>query len=305
MEKMINRWLSAGVINKETANVLLTDVKREKDKQNKLRKKILICTIFATFIITIISCFFEHILLILLLCLSVIYDIFKTIIINTPSILISLLTILTISSLIGGYNLAFEKKKFPQLGHSLIILSSLLIGGTYALIGQTYNIDANNTGLMFLWLISILPLAYILKNNIINIISIILFYIGSKLLSWNFNDDNTFYFFIYWLPLIGIGFYTIGNIPIIKKEFNKFSITYKILGLISIFIPLSVLTMQFLALVLPNANEIIVMILANIAIITIILISYILSIKNKKQNNFTLTVFLLQQIKKLFFKKEE
>lgn len=332
MEKMINKWLSAGIINQNIANVLLADVKREKDKQNKIRMNILIYTLAAIFLGTGVITFISA------------NDWLIKFLMESPIIQILLLTILTISSLIGGYNLAFEKKKFPQLGHSLIILSSLLIGGTYALIGQTYNIDANNTGLMFLWLISILPLAYIFKNNAINIICIILFYIGINFFYWDLRIDKGFTWTIFMPTIIGITLYTIGNIPIIKKEFEKFSTTYKIIGLLPIFttlfiltcstedsyqlispfylIPIAILfiinlgyylfskekdnllqvetgfllgflTMLLLALVLPNVNEIIITILANIAIIAMISAGYNFGIKNEKQSIVTLTNWFL------------
>ena len=45
MEKMINKWLSAGMITQEIASVLLDDVKKEKARQYRIRLNICIYTV--------------------------------------------------------------------------------------------------------------------------------------------------------------------------------------------------------------------------------------------------------------------
>ena len=162
MEKKIEKWLSEGLIDNHTASKMLEDIKEDRAKIRKTRINITVYTIAVILIglgvITFISA--NEWLLQLL---------------NSNDFLkIILMASVTIASFAGGYHLAYNKGNFPKLGNALIVLSTLLIGGTYALIGQIYNINANGSSILFLWLISILPVAYIFKNYAVNIISIIL-----------------------------------------------------------------------------------------------------------------------------------
>ena len=227
MEKLIKKLVTEGKINQETADILLNEIRIKKEKTNRMRINILIYTIATVLIgIGVISFISAN-------------DWILKLLNNLPLIKIIALSTVTICSLFGGYKLAFEGTKFPKLGHALIFFSTLLIGGTYALIGQTYNINANNCALMFIWLISILPVAYIFKNNAINIVSLILFIIGTVFFYSDiaYSDDNCIYFMTLYMPiLIGFCLYIAGNIPIVKDKYGAFSLTYKLVGLVPIFI---------------------------------------------------------------------
>ena len=222
MEKRITRWLEKGLIDKQAALALLKDVKEEKAKNHKLKLNIAIYTTSIVLIGMGVISFIAANDWILQLFNR--FEILKVI----------LMFALTCASLLGGYHLAYEKKSFPRLGNALIFLSTLLIGGTYALIGQTYNINANNSGLMFLWLISVVPLAYIYKSKAINFLSIILYIFG---VCFYFGDiSSKISINALYIPLIvGTSLYTIGNIPFILNKFNKFSLNYKLIGLVPIF----------------------------------------------------------------------
>ena len=230
MEKKIEKWLNNGIIDKNTANILLEDIKKDKEQLRKTRTNITIYTIAVIFLGIGILTFISSNDWILQLLNSI--DLIK----------ILLMVLATFSSMWGGYKLAYENKKLPKLGNALFILSSLLIGGLYALIGQIYNINANNSSLMFLWLLSILPLAYIFKNNVINIISVILFIIGYCFYYMELDIDHAEVWTIYIPLILGTGLYTLGNIPLIKDKFNQFSIIYKVIGSIPIFITILILT---------------------------------------------------------------
>ncbi len=222
MEKRITRWLEKGLIDKQTALALLKEAKEEKAKNHKLKLNIAIYTTSIVLIGMGIISFIAANDWILQLFNK--FEILKII----------LMLALTSASLLGGYHLAYEKKNYPRLGNALVFLSTLLIGGTYALIGQTYNINANNSGLMFMWLISVVPLAYLYKSKAINFLSIVLYILG---ICFYFGDiSSRISINALYVPLIvGTSLYTIGNIPFILNKFNKFSLNYKLIGLVPIF----------------------------------------------------------------------
>ena len=123
MEKQIQRWLEKGIITKEIALSLLTDVKMQKEKIHRTKMNITIYTIAAILIGTGALTFIAANDWILKL-----FELFKT-------LKIFILAFCSCLSLWGGYKLIYELEKYPKLGHFLTILSSILIGGTYALIG--------------------------------------------------------------------------------------------------------------------------------------------------------------------------
>lgn len=230
MEKRILKWVEDGLIDKQTALKMLADIKEEKQRNAKIKTNITIYTIAVILLgIGVISFIAANDWIIELL--------------NSSNILkIALMSAVTFSSLWFGYQLAYEKKNFPRLGNALIVLSSILIGATYALIGQTYNINANNSCLMFIWLISIVPLAYLFKNHTINIISIVLLVLGVIFFYAQLAIDESMVWTIFMPVICGTLLYSIGNIPFVLNKFNNFSLSYKIVGSLPIFITLLILT---------------------------------------------------------------
>ena len=237
MEKRIKKWLKKGLINLEIAEKLIADIKDEKQRRQKLQFNITIYTIGALLLGTGIISFVS--------ANDWIFEIFASfleIFVTNNIIKIVLLFIVTILTFWSGYNLAYEKKKLPRLGNALIFLSTLLVGATYALIGQTYNINANNAGLMFLWAISILPVAYIFRNAAVNILAVVLSVLGIIFFFADLAIDRVEVWTIFIPILCGTFFYTIGNIPIVLNKYNDFSFVYKMVGLLPIFVTLLILT---------------------------------------------------------------
>lgn len=230
MENKIKKWLNEGLIDNKTAARMLKDIKEDKERLRKTKVNILIYTIAVVLIgLSVITFISANDWLLELL--------------NSNRLLkVALLMLVTLASFFGGYALAYEKKNFPKLGSALIFLSSILIGGTYALIGQIYNIDANSASLMFLWLISILPLAYLFKSKSINIVSIILAILGIIYFYEDLALDISHIWTVFIPVMCGIMFYSIGNIPPVLKKYNDFSLSYKITGALPVFITLLVLT---------------------------------------------------------------
>lgn len=230
MENLIKKWIENNIITEETAKILLEDINNEKIRKRRIKINILIYTIAIIFIGTGIITFIS--------ANDWLIQLFN----KLPVLQIISLAVFTVLSLFFGYNIAYEGQKFTKLGHSLIFLSTILIGGTYALIGQNYNINANNGTLFFLWLISILPLAYIFKNFAINVLSIIVFIFGVIFSYMDLALDEGLTWTVFIPVLIGTTLYSIGNIPQIIEKFNKFSLSYKLVGLVPIFITLLILT---------------------------------------------------------------
>lgn len=230
MEKKIKKWLSEGLIDNQTALKMLAEIQEDRAKTRRTKINITVYTVAVILIgvgvITFISAN-EWILKLLNT-----YDFLK----------ILLMTTVTLASFFCGYKLAYINKNFPKLGNALIVLSSLLIGGTYALIGQVYHINANTSSIFFLWLLSILPAAYLFKSFAINVISIILMILGVIFFYSELAIDNELIWTVFIPVLCGITLYSAGNIPVVLKKFNDFSLSYKITGAVSIFIILLVLT---------------------------------------------------------------
>ncbi len=284
MEKFIYKWLNSGIINEKTADILLKDISEEKARQRRIKLNICIYTIAAVLIGTGIIAFIAA------------NEWLLSLFMNLPILQIGLLTAITVALLFFGYKTAYEWHKFPKLGHSMIFLSSVLIGATYALIGQNYHINANNCYLIFLWLLSILPLSYIYNSFAINVLSIILFIWGIALYYGQLSINPTFSLFIYLPVLTGASLYTIGNIPFIIEKFNKFSLSYKITGIVPIFITLLLLTCSYDKL---NLESLCYYILPLVLLIFLNLIIFIFN-KNKNLLLKTETSFILILLISLF-----
>lgn len=229
MEKKIKQWLEAGFIDEPTAAKLLSDIKQDKERSRKTKINVTIYTIAIVFLgLGVISFIAANDWILELLNSS---DILK---------ILSMLTV-TLLSLWGGYKLAYENKKFPKLGNALILLSCFLIGGTYALLGQIYHINANNSGIMFIWLLSILPIAYLFKNFGANVISIVLYLFTIPMFYAELGIDKNETWTIFIPILTGLTLYSIGNLPTILNKYPKFSLSYKIIGSLPIYVTLLIL----------------------------------------------------------------
>ncbi len=230
MEKKIAKWLNDGLIDSLTAQKMLAEIKEDKIRAKSIKINITIYTIAVILIGTGVTTFIAA------------NDWILELLNSSDLLKIFLMSGVTIASFYGGYKLRYEKQNFPNLGYALIILSSILIGGTYGLLGQIYHVNSNNSSLIFLWLISILPVAYLLKNYAVNIISIVLIILGFILFYIELALDTTLIWTIFIPIALGILLYSLGNIPIVLDKYNNFSLSYKAIGAIPIFITLLVLT---------------------------------------------------------------
>ncbi len=161
--KNIERWLKNGLIDENLAQILCADLKKEAERKQKLTMQVVLYTIGVILLGTGVITFVAGNDWLLKLLKSV------------PVLQILILFICAAASLLGGWKLGYETKKFPRLGNALIFLSTLLIGACYIQIGQTYNWSTNTAEILLLWFLSIFPLAFLFKSKSINWLSIILF----------------------------------------------------------------------------------------------------------------------------------
>lgn len=66
-------------------------------------------------------------------------------------------------SYIFGFYLRYEKKNYPKIGASLILLGTIIFGAGIFLIAQIYNITVHYPNGPLMWGLTILPLAYLLR----------------------------------------------------------------------------------------------------------------------------------------------
>lgn len=105
-----------------------------------------------------------------------------------------ILLAVAIATLYAGYFFSYEKEGLGNLGKSLMLLASLLWGGTIALIGQIYNIPTSeNWYIMLLWAFPIVPIAIFFKNSYVHILASVLFLIWNFLYTANNNAANYYY----------------------------------------------------------------------------------------------------------------
>lgn len=223
LEKRILNWLEKGIITQEQASLLIKEAEVENTGIKQLAINIALYTTGAILIgIGVISFICANDWLIKLF--------------ESRFTKIAATTLLTISCLFCGYFLAYQKTKLVRLGKVLIFLSCLLFGGVLALIGQIYNFEADNYSIYLIWLVCILPLAYIFKSAAINILSIVLLILTTLFLKPLYHLDNM-------LALVfSVFLYTAANIPFVKNYYNNFSKQYKITGLYPIFFTFLLMT---------------------------------------------------------------
>ena len=232
MYKNVQKWLEKGIIDEHTADLINQDIKEEKEKNRRLRVNITLYTVASILIgIGVISFIAAN---------DWILKLFKDI----KLLKIFLMVILSTASLYGGYKLSEEGTTYKKLGTFLIMLSAFLIGGTYAVTGQTYNINSGGSVIYLLWFISILPLAYIYRNCVINGLSVILLIVFTILKYMEIGIDKGLTWTIFMPVFLGLLLYSLGNFPVIVKKYADFSLQYKVVGLGAVFITLLILTVS-------------------------------------------------------------
>lgn len=133
----------------------------------------------------------------------------------------------------AGYRLRYgkEDEKYIRIGRALILLSALLFGASLFLIAQIYNINANESTLVLIWILAVLPLIYGYQSAPIAGLCAVLFFLWIVLLHGERMDLNKF-IEIWDLCLIsGIGLYLIGLLHDLSERTMHASMAFKFIGL--------------------------------------------------------------------------
>ncbi|AKB28481.1 hypothetical protein MSSIT_1762 [Methanosarcina siciliae T4/M] len=131
----------------------------------------------------------------------------------------------------AGYRLKYEQQKYFRLGSALIFLSTLLFGASLFLIAQIYNINANNSTLVLIWILGVFPLIYGYRSAPIAGLCSLLFYLWVSLL-YRESPDLDKLISIWDLYLIsGISIYFLGVLHGLAEEVKHAETPFKFMGL--------------------------------------------------------------------------
>jgi len=70
-----------------------------------------------------------------------------------------------IAAYASGYYLAFTRESYPRVGHSLLLLGSLLYGAGIWLVAQMFHLSAHFPDGLLFWMLGILPIAYVCSSH--------------------------------------------------------------------------------------------------------------------------------------------
>ncbi len=76
-----------------------------------------------------------------------------------------------------GYVMRYERKNYPKVGASLILLGSIIFGAGIFLIAQIYNVTVHYPNGPLMWGLGILPLAYLLRFKSILMLALLALYL--------------------------------------------------------------------------------------------------------------------------------
>ncbi|AAM05454.1 TPA: DUF2157 domain-containing protein [Methanosarcina acetivorans] len=148
---------------------------------------------------------------------------------NTVKVLLLVGT--TVGVHYAGYRLKYEQQKYPRLGSALVLLSALLFGASLFLIAQIYNINANNSTLVLIWILGVFPLIYGYRSASIAGLCSLLFYLWVSLL-YRESPDLDKLISIWDLYLIsGISIYFLGVLNGLTEKVKHAETPFKFMGL--------------------------------------------------------------------------
>lgn len=141
----------------------------------------------------------------------------------------------TFATYFAGWDLKFERRTYPKLGHALLFLASIFVGATIFLSAQIFNVNANEPWLVLLWFLAISPLGYAFNSK--PILGLNIFTFAFWMISYTSTTRglylSTFEIFMLYL-LFGIGLYGIGQIHSMSERYSQFRLTYQGVGLVFI-----------------------------------------------------------------------
>ena len=241
MEKHITKWLASGIISQEQAQLMLNDLR----EPNPLEDSLISSTAsnpssvsdkieyidkekssnkFIT-AISIIGAIF--------LGIGVIWLVGS----NWDKMSALIKTVLLIGSTISmvslGYYMGFYKRNFPIVGSALVLLATILFGASIFLIAQIYHVEAHAFTLFFIWLIGILPVAYLFGSGPVTALSCILFlsWFNSIVMADASSSDN-YANAIFLNQIYGILLFGFGSLHYFVDKLSKVGRTYRLIGIL-------------------------------------------------------------------------
>ena len=156
--------------------------------------------------------------------------------------------LLLVGSTIGihysGYRLKYESQKYSRLGSALILLSALFFGASFFLIAQIYNINANNSTLVLIWIIGVFPLIYgYMSTPIVGLCSL-LFYLWIGLLYLERTDLENLISMKDLYLISGIAVYFTGTLHGLAEKAKHAEKIFKFMGLQAVLLALFVHTFE-------------------------------------------------------------
>ncbi len=227
----IEKWLAEGKITKEQAAMMIEEntIARKEKSSNKFLSTV-----------SVIGANFLGIGIIWIVAAN--WD-------GIPDLLkILLLLLLTGGMIYLGYEIGFNRKNFPKTGHSLVLSGALSFGASIFLIAQIYNVSANSSFLIFIWLLGILPMVYIFQSALIAFLSCIIFCIWfNSIVFEGFNNFNPVKvsFIVFFYQTFGLLLFAIGSLHYFLKDFVKVARAYRIIGIYLTLAILFILTFMF------------------------------------------------------------
>jgi len=211
---MIQRWVDEGTINNDQAEKMRADLAEYK-KEHRSKKQVIAFSTIGAILIGIGAILFVAS--------------------NWEKLGDSIKVLLLVGSTIGihyaGYHFKYENQKYPRLGPALILLSALLFGASLFLIAQIYNINANNSTLVLIWVIGVLPLVYGYMSAPVAGLCSLLFYIWVSLLYFERTELEKLISIWDLYLMSGIAVYFIGILHGLAEKIKYAETPFKFIGL--------------------------------------------------------------------------
>lgn len=226
-DNLIQKWLDEDTINRAQAEKMRADLNEYK-KEHRSKKQVITFSTIGAILIGIGAILFVAS--------------------NWEKIGNSVKVLLLVGSTIGihyaGYHFKYENQKYPRLGSALILLSALFFGASLFLIAQIYNINANNSTLVLIWIIGVFPLIYGYMSAPIAGLCSLLFYLWIGLLYMERTDLENLISMEDLYLMSGIAVYFAGILHRLTKTAKHAEKTFKFFGLQAVLIALFVHTFE-------------------------------------------------------------
>jgi uncharacterized membrane protein len=224
-QDLIRKWLDEGTINQSQAEKMRADLEEYKTESRSKKQVIAFSTIGSILIgigaILFVASNWEKI---------------------GDTVRILLLAGSTVAIHYVGYYLRFENKKYPRLGFALLFLSALFFGASLFLIAQIYNINANSSTLILIWLLGVLPLIYGYRSSTVVGLCSLLFYLWIGLLYGERNGSNELLNILDTYLISGIALYLTGILHELSEKVKDASAAFKFMGLQAVLFVLFIRT---------------------------------------------------------------